>query len=83
MTCVHCERLSLAAFRASRAYYRLQADLECEFITHGREPLLVGQDVEKAEQDRSLAIAELTAHKNTHKGKQPVVELLLSKGHSA
>jgi hypothetical protein len=83
MTCVKCEQLTRSALRASKAYHRLQEELERKYILQGQQPLLVEQDVQEAERDRAVAIRELAAHKDTHDSKLPRAELRLCKRQSA
>jgi hypothetical protein len=82
--CVHCERLSAIALSACRTYHLLRAELECAYIIHDEgAPLLVGKDIDKAEHDRAVAVANLVAHESAHQRQYPTVELSLSKRQSA
>lgn len=66
MTCAKCEELAQGALQASRAYYRLQEDVDRKYILQGQELLLVNQDVQEAERDCASAIQELLAHRHSH-----------------
>jgi hypothetical protein len=82
--CVHCERLGAIALSASRTYHLPMAELECAYITHDEgASLLVGKEIEKAEHDRAVPVANLISHESTHKRQNPTSESSMSKRRSA
>jgi hypothetical protein len=84
MACVHCKRLISLAITATREYHGLASDLECAYLAHDLEaPLLLSIRLEKALSARDSAIADLSAHENTHRLRKPVDEVRLSKRQTA
>jgi hypothetical protein len=72
IACLHCDRLQQAALTASKAYHELLGDLEAAYILRYSDVAVrLSVLLEKALQIRNAAIAELTAHENTHAQKKP------------
>jgi hypothetical protein len=84
VNCRLCSDLQQIALTASKAYHKLQEDLEAAHICHNSEALEpLSARLEAAFQSRNAAIAELTNHASTCVSKKPAEVQLFSKRQSA